>query len=71
MRAGQVQVAEISPVIPPVFVSPTFDLNGTSYKRGDFKRNPQDATEVGARFHFLTESGIESTINYVYGRGKK
>lgn len=70
VRAGQVQVAQPSPLLPPLFITPTFNLQGTSFWRGDFERNPAEASEVGARFHFVTPQGFESTVNYIYGRGK-
>lgn len=51
-------------------LSPRFDLQGTSLRQGDFKRNPQDASEVGTRFHFVTPQGLELSANYLYGRGR-
>ncbi len=64
LRPGQVQDAG------PFFISPRFNLEGTSYRQGNFKRNPQDASEVGARFHAVTPQGIDFTLNYLYGRGR-
>jgi hypothetical protein len=67
LRPGQIQVASFG---TDILVTPIFDLRGTSFKKGDFERNPEDASEVGARFHFVTPQGLESTVNYIYGRGK-
>jgi len=68
LREGQVQNASIGPV--NLLVSPHFDMQGTSFHRGDFHRNPQDASEAGIRLHTITPQGIETTLTYVYGRGK-
>jgi hypothetical protein len=65
LRAGQVQTSASLG-----YLSPIFDLEGTSYDRGDFKRNPAEASEVGTRFHALTPQGVEFTLNYLYGRGR-
>lgn len=51
-------------------VSPIFMMNGTSYQKGDFNRSPADASEIGARFHAVLPGGAETSINYIYGRGK-
>lgn len=67
LRQGQIWAI---PVIPGLVISPTFDLQGTSFKRGRFKRNIEDATELGIRLHSMTSFGLEWTINYIYGRGK-
>jgi hypothetical protein len=53
-----------------VYLSPQIDLQGTSYRKGDFQRNPQDASEIGTRFHFVTPQGVEMSANYLYGRGR-
>jgi hypothetical protein len=65
LRPGQVQDAGNG-----FLVSPQFNLEGTSLAQGDFKRNPQDASEVGVRFHSVTPQGLEFTLNYLYGRGR-
>jgi len=52
------------------YLAPQFNLQGTSYYKGDFQRNPQDASEVGTRFHFVTPQGVEMSANYLYGRGR-
>lgn len=77
LRSGQVQWGTTSSADPNdparngfALVSPTFLLNGTSYSKGNFRRNPADASEVGARFHFVLPGGVESSVNYIYGRGK-
>jgi hypothetical protein len=67
LRNGQVQALNRD---QPVYLSPTFDLGNSSLRKGNFKRNPQDASEVGARFHFVTPQGIEMAANYLYGRGR-
>ena len=66
LRGGQVQITGVGGKL----VSPVFDLQGTSLNRGDFKRNPQDASEVGTRFHAVTPQGFEFSLNYMYGRGR-
>jgi hypothetical protein len=81
LRPGQVQFA---PAVGTVgnpsldytkdtnaqYLVPQFNLQGTSYFKGDFQRNPQDASEVGTRFHFVTPQGVEMSANYLYGRGR-
>ncbi len=52
------------------YLAPQFNLQNTSYHKGDFQRNPQDASEVGTRFHFVTPQGVEMSTNYMYGRGR-
>jgi hypothetical protein len=66
LRSGQVQITGVGGRL----VSPVFDLQGTSLRIGDFQRNPQDASEVGTRFHAVTPQGLEFSLNYLYGRGR-
>lgn len=68
LRAGQVSDLVLGG--GHIYATPVFNLNGTSYQKGDFKRNPQDASEVGLRLHTVTPQGFETSINYIYGRGK-
>src|ERR1019366_5027530 len=79
LRAGQINFSAASgtlghpnpvPDLNTGYFSPRFDMQGTSFQRGDFKRNPQDASEVGTRFHFVTPQGLELSANYLYGRGR-
>jgi hypothetical protein len=63
LRQGQVQQ-----LTPGQYVTPYFDLNGSSFRHGAFKRNPEHASEVGARFHSVTPFGLEFTVNYLHGR---
>jgi hypothetical protein len=65
-RQGQVQYDPVT----QAHYSPEIDLQGTSVRRGDFHRNPVDASEIGARLHFSSAQGIEVTTNYFYGRGR-
>jgi len=51
-------------------LSSVFDFGNTSFRQGDFKRNPQDASEIGARFHGVTPQGLEFALNYLYARGR-
>lgn len=67
LRAGQVQQLNAT---TPVYVSPNFNLGNTNYHQGNFKRNPADASEVGARLHGVTPFGLEMAVNYLYGRGR-
>jgi hypothetical protein len=67
VREGQIQQA--SPT-SPIFLAPTFDLQGTGFKRGDFKRNPEEASDFGMRFHGVSPQGLEFTLNYLYIRGR-
>jgi hypothetical protein len=64
LRPGQIQN------IAGNLKMPQFNLHGTSFADGDFRRNPQDASEVGVRAHFVTPQGIELSANYLYGRGR-
>ena len=54
----------------PIFFTPLFNLQGTSIRQGDFKRNLADASEVGLRLHGVTDipyinmQGFEFTANY-------
>ncbi len=72
VRSGQIL---LDPAFP-VLLSPDFKLQGTSFRKGDFLRNPADASEVGVRFHAVTDiplvnlEGFEFTANYFYGRGR-
>jgi len=50
--------------------SSVFNLNGTSFRIGDFHKNPAEASSTGARFHAIMDNGLEFTINYVYARGR-
>ncbi|MFQ5478698.1 MAG: DUF1302 family protein [Candidatus Binatia bacterium] len=44
-------------------------LNGTKlFKQGTWKRNPLENSQFGVRFHFITERGLEWTVNYLYQR---
>jgi len=73
LRSGQVQNPYQDGKLPsrsPQLLSPNFDLQGTSLRIGDFHRNPQDASEVGVRFHGVTPQGFEFSTNYMYGRGR-
>lgn len=65
-RQGQIQYEGVT----RANFSPQIDLQGTSVRRGDFHRNPLDASEIGARFHVTTPQGVEVTSNYFYGRGR-
>jgi hypothetical protein len=66
LRGGQVQITGVGGKL----VSPVFDLQGTSLRQGDFERNPQDASEIGTRFHAVTPQGLEFSLDYLYGRGR-
>ena len=74
VRAGQITVAD--PNSPDTMLTPIFDLQGTSFRKGDFHRNPADASDIGVRFHGVTDiplinmQGFEFTINYLYARGR-
>jgi hypothetical protein len=67
LRSGQVQSASVNSFIP---LNPEFDMQGTSFRRGDFEKNPAEASEVGGRVHAVTPQGLEFTLNYLYGRGR-
>ncbi|HSP99526.1 MAG TPA: DUF1302 family protein [Candidatus Dormibacteraeota bacterium] len=72
-RAGQVQLG--SPT-QPIFFTPLFNLQGTSFRQGDFTRNVADASEVGLRLHGVTDvpwinmQGLELTANWYWGRSR-
>ncbi|MBI3782150.1 MAG: hypothetical protein HY270_01995 [Deltaproteobacteria bacterium] len=66
LRQGQVQFDPITNAL----YSPQINLQGTSDRRGDFRRNPAEASEIGTRVHVTTPQGIEATANYFYGRGR-
>ena len=71
LRGGQISnPGGTDPTASHALVSPVFDLQGTSLQRGDFQRNPADASEIGARFHGVTPQGIEFSMDYLYGRGR-
>jgi uncharacterized protein DUF1302 len=65
LRAGQLQQ-----VTGTSYLTPVFDLQGTSFRRGNFSRNPQDASEVGVRLHGVTPQGLELSVNYLYARAR-
>lgn len=66
LRPGQVQFDPVTKLT----LSSQFDLQGTSVRRGDFHRNPEDASEIGTRVHATLPGGVEVTANYLYGRGR-
>ncbi|MFN8640647.1 MAG: DUF1302 family protein [Candidatus Binatia bacterium] len=72
-RLGQVQVGSPN---QPIFFTPLFQLNGTSYRQGDFTRNVAQASEVGVRLHGVTDvpyinmQGVELTANWYWGRSR-
>jgi hypothetical protein len=74
VRAGQIQVAD--PNSDATLLTPVFDLQGTSFRKGNFNRNPGDASDIGVRFHAVTDiplvnlQGFEFTLNYLYARGR-
>ena len=72
LRGGQVQNSNgtLLPSASSTLISPVFNLQGTSVRGGDFKRNPQDASEFGTRFHAVTPQGLEFSLDYLYGRGR-
>lgn len=65
IRNGQLQQ------IGAGYFATQFDMQGTSFRQGDFKRNPRDASEVGARFHAVTPQGVEFTVNYLYAHTRQ
>lgn len=67
LRPGQIQMPSST---QPFLFTPIFDLQGTSFQRGPFHRNPWEASEIGLRFHGVTPQGVEFTTNYLYGRGR-
>jgi hypothetical protein len=74
VRAGQIQLGD--PRTPSPMLSPVFDLQGTSFRRGGFTRDPANASDIGVRFHGVTDlplvhmQGFEFTANYLYARGR-
>jgi hypothetical protein len=72
VRSGQIL---LNPGFP-VLLSPQFNLQGTSFRQGDFSRTPGQASEVGFRVHGVTDipllhmQGLEFTANYFYGRAR-
>ncbi len=71
LRQGQLSnPGGTDPTPGHALVSPVFDLQGTSLRRGDFQRNPADASEIGTRFHGVTPQGLEFSLDYLYGRGR-
>ncbi|MBX3028004.1 hypothetical protein KF840_24210 [bacterium] len=73
VRAGQVQLGSTT---QPVFFTPLFNLQGTSFRQGKFSRNVADASEVGLRWHSVTDvpyinmQGLEFTLNWYWGRSR-
>ena len=73
VRSGQVQF--LSPQLVTL-LTPVFNLQGTSFRQGDFSRTPGDASDVGVRFHGVTDipllhmQGFEFTASYLYGRAR-
>ncbi len=74
VRPGQILL--FNPESPDTMVTPVFNLQGTSFLRGDFNRNPGEASDIGVRFHGITDiplvdmQGVEFTANYLYARGR-
>jgi hypothetical protein len=66
IRNGQLQYVD-----PLGYFSTNFNMQGTSMARGDFQRNPKDASEVGLRFHGVTPQGLEFSTNYLYARTRQ
>jgi hypothetical protein len=72
-RAGQIQVLNQT---SSVLLTPQFNLQGTSLRQGRFDRNAADASDIGVRFHGVTDipfinlQGFEFTANYLYARGR-
>lgn len=66
LRAGQV----LQDPVTKLFLSPVFDLRGTTLRKGAFRRSPEDASEIGARFHGVTPQGLEFAVAYLYGRAR-
>jgi hypothetical protein len=73
VRSGQIQLASPN---QPFLLTPLFNLEGTSFRQGNFTRSIAEAGEVGLRFHavsdipFINLQGFEYTFNYYYGRGR-
>jgi len=65
LRGGQVQQ-----FLGGQYLVPVFNLQGSSWRHGNFQRNPQDASEVGFRFHAVTPQGLEFSTNYLYARAR-
>ena len=85
VRNGQIQAASTQQAIllTPFFdrervrnadgsfsIRQTEPFQGTGFKGGDFQRNPEEASDVGVRFHGVTPTGLEFTTNYLYIRGR-
>lgn len=72
LRSGQVQqvVAGSHSSGGGTYYTPVFNLQGSSFRHGSFKRNPKDASEVGFRFHAVTPQGLEFSTNYLYARAR-
>jgi hypothetical protein len=74
VRGGQIQLAD--PTSPSTMLTPIFNLQGTSFRKGDFSRSAGDASDIGVRFHGVTDlplvhmQGFEFTANYLYARGR-
>jgi len=72
-RSGQIQLPNPN---SPILLSPQFNLEGTSIRQGDFSRTPGQASDIGVRFHgvtdipFLNLQGFEFTANYLYARSR-
>jgi hypothetical protein len=73
-RPGQIQVAD--PTSPATMITPIFNLQGTNLRRGGFTRDPSEASDIGVRFHGVTDvplvhmNGFEFTVNYLYARSR-
>jgi hypothetical protein len=74
LRAGQIQLAD--PTSAESMLTPIFNMQGTSFRRGDFSRTPWNASDIGVRVHGVTDiplihmQGFEFTANYLYARGR-
>jgi hypothetical protein len=74
VRSGQIQAAD--PTSADSLLTPIFNLQGTSFLRGNFDRTPGQASDIGVRFHGVTDipllhmPGFEFTVNYLYARGR-
>lgn len=66
LRDGQVQYDAVT----DLHLTPSIDLQGTSTRRGDFGRNPIEASEVGVRLHATTPQGVDLAVSYVHARGR-
>jgi hypothetical protein len=69
---GQVQTLLPPGIASPIrtVATPVFDLQGTSVSKGWFQHNPEQASEVGWRFHGVLSNGLEFTTNHLYGRSR-